>query len=881
MADSRVMDGPPCDAPDGRLADPGLLRRAREDGPADVPEDLAFDRLVRLAAHITGEGVALLCWADSVRLVFPNDQGRAGPLDVDRQAPLSRSLSQCVVDDDSELVVTDAREYPALQNHPSVTAGEVVAYAGCPVHHPDGTVLGVMRLGESAPRVWSMEQLTMLRDLTALVETEIALRVRTSQAQLADERLRQVLASVVDTPVLAVDAHGVVTAINRAAKKLVGRPAASDGEAQDWLMVDGAGRTRVVSVRSTDTCDSCGDLDDDDVSSRRESRILLQEAARKQDEADERLTELDWARNVFIATASHELRTPVASILAYTELLTDGAAGSLTPEQQRLLEPVDRNSKRLLALIEDLLDLSRQDSRPATTTVVRAPLDANSAAEHAWEALKPHLAERGIRGHLDLCEPSPQILGDGTQVERALCHLLRNAVTFTPEGGTVTLSVRASLDGVEYEVADTGDGIAKGEHASVFEPFFRTRLAHSRATPGAGIGLAIVRRIAEAHGGQVHANSRPGIGTSVTIVLPAPTRDEAVRAPRPADAPIAEKVQEPTTLPDLEADLRLALEGSVTQFVMHYQPVVDLTSGKVVAVESLLRWQHPVHGLLHPDQFLALSEATGLVHTLGGWALDRVVQDAPALTHRGRELDVALNLCVRQVDDRLVAQVRRAVDGGGLQPERLVIEVTESAFVEDEETTSAIYAALSELGVKIAIDDFGTGPASLLHLRRHHVDALKIDRELVAGIGERPDDEAICRSIVDLAGAVGASTIGEGVETAQQHAVLRSLGCDRGQGSLWSPAVPVHELGTAFAACEDMPLAAPRSPMSRERERLPTEVTTMITTMQCEGASMHSIAAALNRTVGRHPEGMRWTAAAVAQALAAEMSAGRAMARSR
>ncbi len=319
----------------------------------------------------------------------------------------------------------------------------------------------------------------------------------------------------------------------------------------------------------------------------------------------------------------------------------------------------------------------------------------------------------------------------------------------------------------------------------------------------------------------------------------------------------------------LEADLRSALEGPVTEFVLHYQPVMDLTSGKVVGVESLVRWQHPVLGLLAPHKFIAMAEDSGLITRLGDWALDQAVRDAATLTREARELDVAVNFSVRQLDNHVVAKVKQALESSNVRPERLTVEVTESAFVTDEGITAATYRALSRMGVKFAIDDFGTSFSSLLHLRRYPIDALKIDGAVVAGIGKRADDEAICESIISLAGAVGASTVGEGIETAEQYAVLRSMGCQRGQGYLWSPAVPIDDLDAAFAACESVPVAERGSRMPRVSEGLSTDVTTLIAEMHAEGASTHTIAEALNRTVGRHPSGVRWTAGAVARWLPA------------
>lgn len=317
----------------------------------------------------------------------------------------------------------------------------------------------------------------------------------------------------------------------------------------------------------------------------------------------------------------------------------------------------------------------------------------------------------------------------------------------------------------------------------------------------------------------------------------------------------------------LEADLRRALEGDITEFVLHYQPVVDLDSGKVVGVESLVRWQHPVLGLLGPDRFIALAEELGLMQQLGDWSLDQAVSDAGSMTYDGREIDVAINFSVSQLDDHVVTRVQQALETHDVRPSRLTVEVTESAFARDDGITSAAYEAMSALGVKFAVDDFGTSFSSLLHLRRYPIHTLKIDGEFVAGIGVTPDDEAICDSIIGLARAASASTVGEAIETAEQYAVLRTMGCARGQGYLWSPAVPFDELHHAFAVCETVPVA-PRLPrLPRVPQGLSSDHTALITRMHAEGASTHAIAAALNRTMGRHPSGVRWTAGAVARGL--------------
>lgn len=267
----------------------------------------------------------------------------------------------------------------------------------------------------------------------------------------------------------------------------------------------------------------------------------------------------------------------------------------------------------------------------------------------------------------------------------------------------------------------------------------------------------------------------------------------------------------------IEAGLRGALARS--ELVLHYQPVMDLATGRAVAVEALVRWQRPQHGLLAPEHFICVAESSGLIVPLGRWALDQACHDAAALTGPAASLDVAVNLSVRQLTHPdVVAHVRAALTRSGLDPHRLVLEVTESAVMEDEEAAAAALGTLSGLGVRIALDDFGTGYSSLLYLRRYPINALKLDRAFVSGITRSADDEAICGSVISLAQAVRATSVAEGVETPEQYAALRGFGCQQAQGFLWSAAVPIGDLSHALLACEDVPIPLPtaRRPTTRE-----------------------------------------------------------------
>lgn len=269
-----------------------------------------------------------------------------------------------------------------------------------------------------------------------------------------------------------------------------------------------------------------------------------------------------------------------------------------------------------------------------------------------------------------------------------------------------------------------------------------------------------------------------------------------------------------------EVDLRAALTRS--EMVLHYQPVIDLTRGRAVAVEALVRWQHPERGLLSPAHFIPVAEASGLIVPLGLWVLEQACADAVAFEGLAAGIDVAVNLSARQLSEPdLVQQVSDALDRTGLEAQRLLLEVTESAVMRDPEAAALALDALAQLGVRIAVDDFGTGYSSLLYVRQYPISAIKLDRAFVSGIGVSPEDEAICGSVVSLAHAVGATSIGEGVETLEQYAALRAFGCQQAQGYLWSPAVPVNELADVLLACGDVPMPPPvRAPaMSAERQR--------------------------------------------------------------
>jgi diguanylate cyclase (GGDEF)-like protein len=227
---------------------------------------------------------------------------------------------------------------------------------------------------------------------------------------------------------------------------------------------------------------------------------------------------------------------------------------------------------------------------------------------------------------------------------------------------------------------------------------------------------------------------------------------------------------------ETEQGLRQALERH--QFRLQYQPIVDLHTGRASAVEALLRWEHPERGLVPPREFIPLAEETGLIVPIGRWVLQEATRAACAWGDDG--MTVAVNVSPVQLADGFEDPVREALapqDAVGL-----CIELTESALTEDTASTAETLRALKLLGAGLAIDDFGTGYSSLSHLKHLPLDALKLDRCFVAGLGSDGGDLAIAEAAIGLAHSFGISAIAEGIEDDEQLQLLRSLGCDAGQG---------------------------------------------------------------------------------------------------
>jgi EAL domain-containing protein (putative c-di-GMP-specific phosphodiesterase class I) len=269
------------------------------------------------------------------------------------------------------------------------------------------------------------------------------------------------------------------------------------------------------------------------------------------------------------------------------------------------------------------------------------------------------------------------------------------------------------------------------------------------------------------------------IGQIVALVIEA-TRVDLVRA-----------------VTQLRREKQLRIAHTRNEFVLHYQPVVSLTSGSIEGVEALVRWQHPERGLIYPVDFIADAEDTGFIVDLGATVLWQGTTQLRSWHQDGyrRRVDLAINVSVHQITagtlphliDAVLAKTR-------VEPQRLHLEVTETALVEDLDATAQALAEIRARGVRIALDDFGVGHSSLAYLERFPVDTVKIDQSFVRDVGRTARSHELTAAVVALAHQIGIRTIAEGVETAEQANALRAMGCELAQGFYFSRPVPADEL---------------------------------------------------------------------------------------
>lgn len=256
----------------------------------------------------------------------------------------------------------------------------------------------------------------------------------------------------------------------------------------------------------------------------------------------------------------------------------------------------------------------------------------------------------------------------------------------------------------------------------------------------------------------------------------------------------------------IESELRSALDKG--ELELFYQPTIDLETGVIRGAEALMRWHHPQKGIVPPDQFIPAAEASGLIIPMGRWALGEACRQAKAWQDAGLPpIPIAVNVSALQFRTAgFLDDIKRFLAESHLSSRYLELELTESALMVDNASTTSLLEVLKEQGVILKVDDFGTGPSSLSYLRDCPVDVLKIDQSFVADIAPAPDSAPLVRAVIAMGKSLGCRIVAEGVETIQQFARLREENCDEGQGYHFSPPVNAEAFGRLLA---EAPFALP------------------------------------------------------------------------
>jgi diguanylate cyclase (GGDEF)-like protein/PAS domain S-box-containing protein len=359
------------------------------------------------------------------------------------------------------------------------------------------------------------------------------------------------------------------------------------------------------------------------------------------------------------------------------------------------------------------------------------------------------------------------------EVGRRLSGTLRESDTASRLGGDEFVLLCAHLSDPE-EIHPVADRVLKVVEAEMLVRGHSVDLSASIGVAVSGPGMTAEDLLRDADAAMYRAKRR---GKSRWELADAELQAAAVR------------------LVEVESGLHRALLNG--EFVLHYQPTIELCTGRLVGVEALLRWQHPHRGLLLPYEFLDVAEDRRLIVPIGAWALTQACDQAAAWQARfgDRAPVVAVNISSRQIGrNDLTNRVSEALRSSGLSADKLCLEITERQAIDVAGTGSVDLNALAELGVTLAVDDFGTGYAGFTYLRHLPVHVLKIDQSFVAGLGRDQTDTAITRSVVTLGQTLGLTVIAEGVETVDQLAVLVEMDCSQGQGWLWQRAVPPEQI---------------------------------------------------------------------------------------
>jgi PAS domain S-box-containing protein/diguanylate cyclase (GGDEF)-like protein len=705
---------------------------------SDVAPDAGFERLAAFAARLLHAPVSVLSLVGVDQPFSAGDPGEAWRRR--RETPLARSLCRVAVDSGEPLLLTDAREHPAVRQDPAVWLGEV-GYAGMPFRHADGRVAGALCVADVRPRAWTAEEADVLAALARFagmlatdrppgMEAALAAAARSARRGVSLRMLRKAVETM-QLGVTLTDLRGRILYSNPADAELHGyTPEELVG--QDARIFAPAENARPLGAS------------------------VLHQASR-------------WSRE----TVNVRRDGTEFPVLLRSDVVRDAAG-----------RPVG-----LVTCCEDLTHrkrLEQQLLRNAFYDPVTGLPNRGLLSHRLDLAIDTARRERVrfavLAVELDRMQLVAETLGRAGSDELlvAAAARLRECV---PQEGMVAHVAPDQFAILIDGVSGLGEAtrVATCVHRMLTEPF---RLGGREVFTGASVGIVLSGR---------------GYERAEDVL-----RDAAIAMTRARETGDGEyQLFDPAMHAEamarlhLETDLRRALERG--ELRVHYQPIVRLRTGRITGFEALVRWQHPERGLILPDDFIPLAEDTGLILPIGLWVLEEACRELAAWQGRpgGEALTVAVNLSARQfTQPDLVERVARVLRETGVRPGTVELEITESVILQHSAAVTGTLRALKALGVALHVDDFGTGYSSLSYLHRLPLDALKIDRSFVSG--EDAGSLQIVRTIVAMARALGVVVVTEGIETAELLGELRSLDCEFGQGFFFSRPVTPEQAEALF-----------------------------------------------------------------------------------
>ena len=707
------------------LVDPARLAALHESALLDAPVSESFDRLTRFATAALHTPVALVSLVDVDRQFFLSSVGLGEPWATARETPLSHSFCQHVVSSGQPLIVTDARQHPLVCDNLAIRDLGVIAYAGVPLVDPTGAVLGSFCAIDTVPRRWDDAEVAILRDLAAQAQTELALR--------------------------AALRHGLdMTATLR--------------EREEQFRFLFTHNPHPMWVYDTETL----------------AFLEANESA---------VAHYGYTRAEFLAMRITDIRSSEETARLMATIGASGnRRGASGPWQHRLKD----GRVRTVAISSQALEWA---GRPARLTVVQDITEREVLEEQLrHQAFHDALTDLPNRAFFMAHFAHLSSIQDDQDALAAVLFLDLDGFKLVNDSLGHTVGDRLLIDVTRRlrSAIRPGDLVARfgGDEFTLLLP----GIADAEEAAQVAERLLHVLRMSYTIAGQEVV-----VTASIGIALGLPAREQAEELLRQADLALYQaklsgkarwcrfevamdvRAQERLIL---EADLRRALERG--EFAVVYQPQVELTSGRIVGTEALVRWHHPERGLVSPQHFIPIAEETGLIVPLGLWILETACRQAMAWAARTPDrppLSISVNLSAREFEDtRLLLDVADILARTGLPPTSLQLEITEGVAMGDAAAAIVILQELKALGVRLGIDDFGTGYSSLAYLRRFPVDVLKVDKAFIDGLGHDPQGTTIVEAVIALGHALGLSVTAEGVETAAQAAHLRALGCETGQG---------------------------------------------------------------------------------------------------